>query len=52
MYFKNIADFEADNEITDSKVVGNKATNNYKQNTVLNGYYFISELDDVLENGY
>ena len=51
LYFRIIADFEADNEI-DGSSVGNKTTNIYKQNPVLNGYYIISELEDVLENGY
>ena len=50
-YFRIIADFEADNEKDNSKI-GNKTTNIYKQNPVLNGYYIISELEDVLESGY
>ena len=45
------ADFEADNEKDNSKI-GNKTTNIYKQKPVLNGYYIISELEDVLESGY
>ena len=32
--------------------MGNKTTNIYKQNPVLNGYHIISELEDVLESGY
>ena len=32
--------------------VGDKTTNIYKQKPVLNGYYIISELEDVLESGY
>ena len=51
LYFRIIADFEADNEV-DGSSVGNKTTNIYKQNPVLNGYYIISELEDVLESGY
>ena len=51
LYFRIIADFEADNEKDDSKI-GNKTTNIYKQKPVLNGYYIISELNDVLESGY
>ena len=51
LYFRIIADFEADNEI-DGSNVGNKTTNIYKQIPVLNGYYIISELEDVLESGY
>ena len=51
LYFRITADFEADNEI-DASNIGNKTTNIYKQNPVLNGYYIISELEDVLKNGY
>ena len=28
---------------------GNKTTNIYKQNAVCNGYYIVSELNDVLQ---
>ena len=51
LYFRVIADFEANNEKDGSKI-GNKTTNIYKQNPVLNGYYIISELNDVLESGH
>ena len=51
LYFRIIADFEADNEV-DGSNIGNKTTNIYKQNPVLNGYYIISELEDVLKSGY
>ena len=51
LYFRIFADFEADNEI-DGSNIGNKTTNFYKQNPVLNGYYIISELEDALESGY
>ena len=51
LYFRIIADFEADNEY-DGSNVGNKTTIIYKQNPVLNGCYIISELEDVLESGY
>ena len=44
LYFRIHADFEADNE-KDNSNVGNKTTNNYKQN----GYHIVSELEDVLE---
>ena len=43
--------FGADNE-KDNSSIGNKTTNIYKQNPVLNGYRIISELVDVLQNGY
>ena len=51
LYFRIIADFEADNEKDDYKI-GNKTTNIYKQKPVLNGYNIISELNDVLKSGY
>ena len=40
LYFRISADFEADNEIDNSNI-GNKTTNIYKQNPVLNGYYIL-----------
>ena len=49
--FRIIADSEADNEINNSNI-GNKTTNIYKQNPVLNGYYILSELEDALKSGY
>ena len=51
LYFRIYADFEADNEKDNSKI-GNKTTNIYKQNPVLNGYRIISELEEVLESRY
>ena len=51
LYFRIYADFEADNE-KDISSIGNKTTNIYKQNPVLNGYHIISELEDVLKSGY
>ena len=51
LYFRIYADFEADNE-KDNSNIGNKTTNFYKQNPVLNGYHRISELEDVLKSGY
>ena len=51
LYFRIYADFEADNEIDNSNI-GNKTINFYKQKPVLNGYYIISELNDVLKSGY
>ena len=51
LHFRIIADFEADNEI-DGSNVGNETTNIYKQNPVLNGYYIISELEDILKSSY
>ena len=51
LYFRIYADFEADNE-NDNSIVGNKTTDIYKQNPVLNGYRIVSELEDVLQSGY
>ena len=51
LYFRIYADFEADKE-KDNSGLGNKTTNICKQNPVLYGYRIVSELDDVLENGY
>ena len=51
LYFRIYADFEADNE-KDDTIVGNKTTNIYKQNPVLNGYHIVSELNDVLKSDY
>ena len=50
-YFRIYADFVADNEI-DNSTIGNKTTNIFKQNPVLNGYHVISELEDVLKNDF
>ena len=49
--FRIYADFEADNE-KDNSIIGNKTTNLYKQNPVLNGYHIETELEDVLKSGY
>ena len=51
LYFRIYADFEADNE-KDNSVLGNKTTNIYKQNPVLNGYHIVSELEEVLKSSY
>ena len=49
--FRIYADFENDNEIDISSIV-NKTTKIYRQNPILNGYYILSELKDVLKRGY
>ena len=36
----------------DNSNMGNKTTNIYKQKAVCNGYYIVSELNDVLKSGY
>ena len=51
LYFRISADFEADNEKNNSSI-GNKTTNFYKENPVLNAYHIISELEDVLKSDY
>ena len=45
------ADFEDDNE-KENSIVGNKTTNIYKQNPILNGYHVASEINDILESGF
>ena len=42
LYFRIYAVFEADNEI-DNSSTGNKTTNIFKQNPVLNVYHVVSE---------
>ena len=42
---------EADNEINNSSI-GDKTTDNYKQNPVLKSHLIESELEDVLKSGY
>ena len=49
--FRIIADFEAENEIDNSQI-GNKTTNIYKQNPILNASNILSDLEDVLKSGY
>ena len=49
--FRIYADFEDGNEIDNTRI-GNKTTNIYKENPVLDGYRIISELEDVLKSGY
>ena len=51
LYFRIYADFEADNEKDDS-IIGNKTTNIYKQNPILNGYHIVSELEDILKSDF
>ena len=50
-YFRIYADFEADNE-KENSIIGNKTTNIYKQNPVLNGYHMESDLEGILKSGY
>ena len=45
--FRIYADFEVNNKI-DNCNIGNKTTNIYKLNPVLNGYHIESELEDFL----
>ena len=51
LYFRIYADFEADYE-KDKSSIGNKTTNTYRQNPVLNGYYIVSELEHVSKSRY
>ena len=51
LVFRIYADLEADNE-KDNSSIGNKTTNKYKQNPVLNDYRIISDLKGVLKSDY
>ena len=51
LYFRIYADLEANDE-KDNSSIGNKTTNVYKQNPILNGYRIVSKLEDVLRSGY
>ena len=51
LYFRIYADFEADNK-KEYTNIGDKTTNIYKQEPVCNGYYIVSELEDILKSGY
>ena len=50
-FFRIYADFEADNG-KDNSSIGNKTTNTYTQNPILNGYHIESEMEGVLKSGY
>ena len=50
IFFRIIADFDADNEIDNCNIV-NTTFNIYKQNPILNGCHIVSELDDLLRSG-
>ena len=49
-FFRTYAAFEADNGNVNS-TKDDETTNSYKHNPAFNGYYIVSELDDVLKNG-
>ena len=51
LYFRIIADFEAETEIENSSI-GNKTANVYQQNPMMNGYNIVPEINDVLKCGY
>ena len=51
LYVEIIADFGTENEI-DNSSIGDKTTNNYKQNPVRDVYYIVSEWEDVLKSVY
>ena len=51
LYFRIYANFGADNEI-DNSSIGDKITNIYKQNQVINGYHIESELNNILKSGF
>ena len=51
LYFRNYGDFECNNRI-DNSFIGNRTTNIFEQTPSCNGYYIVSELNDVLQSGY
>ena len=51
LYFRIYGDFECNNKIEGSHI-GNKTTNIFKQNPMCNGFYIVSELENVLQSGY
>ena len=51
LYYRIFAAFQVDID-TDKSNVENKTTTIYNQNPVLIGYLIISELDDVLKDGF
>ena len=51
LFSRIYAHFEADFE-KDNSSIGNKTTNIYEQNPVINGHHIISELEDVLKSDY
>ena len=51
LFLRIYADFQADDE-KDNSSVGDKTSNIYKQNPVLNGYHIENELEEVLQSGY
>ena len=52
LYFRICAIFGADVETDKSSISGKKTTIIYKHNPVCNGYYMVSEIDDVLKSGH
>ena len=51
LYFRIYGDFECNNKIEGSHI-GIKTTNIFKQNPMCNGFYIVSELENVLQSGY
>ena len=49
--FRIYVDFEADNGKDDFRI-GNKTTNFFKRNPILNRYHVVSELEDILKSDY
>ena len=51
LYFRIYAGFEADKE-KDISSIGNKTTDIYKREPILNGYHIVSELENVVKSGF
>ena len=47
LHFRIYGDFECNNKIEDSHI-GSKTTNIFRQNPMCNGFFIVSELNDVL----
>ena len=51
LYFRIYGDFECNNKRENSNI-GNKTTNIFRQNPMCNGFYIVSEMNDVLQSGW
>ena len=51
LYFRIYGDFECNNKREYSNI-GNKTTNIFRQNPMCNGFYIVSEMDNVLQSGW
>ena len=52
LYFRIYGDFECKNSIAELQHIGKKSKNVFRQNRTCNGFYIVSELNDVLQSEY